>query len=393
MENPLRPGRAPTRVARALTLQQARRLAIGAQGYATRARRATGEDVATEVARLSAVQLDSIATVDRSHRLALAARIGSHPEGAVSDLLRGGRLIEYWAHEASLLPAEDWPLFRRRMRARRVHHWWGDVIGRDPKLARGILRAIERSGPMSSRDFEGSANGKGMWVLKPEKKMLDALWTAGRLVVAGRASGFQRVYDLPERVLPARILAAPMPSAAAVMDALVLRAVRARGVLTEAGVAEHWRVEGRLATVRPSVARLVRRGEIERIEGADLLVPAGADLDPPAPRGAALLSPFDNLLWDRPFARRVLAFDHLIEVYKREPERRYGYYVMPLVAGEALVGRADVKSDREAGVLRIKRFHREPSVPWTSAQDDALVKAAGRLARAIGLREVALPDA
>ncbi|MEA3200016.1 MAG: uncharacterized protein QOE90_1444 [Thermoplasmata archaeon] len=378
----------------ALSLEQVRRIAIAAQGYAPGGR-GTQADVEATIRRLSAVQLDSIATVDRSHRLALAARIGTHPADAVSKLLRAGRVVEYWAHEASLLPVEAWPLLRHRMRDRRVHHWWGDVLGREPALARSVLRAIEKNGPMSSREFEGKAPGKGMWVLKPEKRMLDALWTAGRLAVCGRESGFQRVYDLPERVIPAKRLAERVTRPQAIR-ALALQAIRARGALTEAGVAEHWRFAGRTATVRPALARLVREGEVARVPvaegGPDVFVAAGTDLDPPAPRAAALLSPFDNLLWDRAFARRALGFDHLIEVYKKEHQRRFGYYVMPLVVGDRIVARADVKSDREAGALRIKAVHREPGVRWTSAQEDGLATAAARLAKALALREVAWPQ-
>lgn len=370
-----------------VSLTQARRIAVRAQGIRPRFRRASVADVEQAVRRLSAVQLDSIATVERSHRIVLSSRAGAHKADALTKLLRGGRVFEHWAHEASVLPVEDWPLFRRRMRERRIHPWWGDVIGREKALARAVLRAIERDGPMASRDFEG-AGGGGMWNLKPEKRMLDALWSAGKLAVAGR-DGFQRVYDLPERVIPAKWRDEPVPTEAEYLRALALKAIRARGALTEAGVAEHWRLEGRGARVRPALARLERDGEILRVrvddEGADLFVPADADLDPPAPAAAALLSPFDNLLWDRAFARRVLGFDHLIEVYKREPERRYGYYVLPLLVGDRLVARADLKSDREAGVLRVKALHREPGMRWTSAVEDGWQRARDDLAKALGL--------
>jgi uncharacterized protein YcaQ len=370
--------------------EQARRIAIRAQGFAPRSRRASLADVSAAVRRLSCVQLDSIATVERSHRIVLSSRVGTHPADALSRLLAKGDVIEYWAHEACIVPAEDWPLFRRRMRERSVHHWWGDVIGGDKPLARSVLRAIEKNGPMASRDFEGAGKG-GMWNLKPEKRMLDALWTAGRLVVSGR-DGFQRRYDLPERVLPARILGAPVPTAAATLEAFALRAIRARGILTERGVIEHFRLEGEREGVRKALARLVKHGDIEPVEidGSEAFVAKGTHLDPPAPAVAILISPFDNLLWDRPFAKRVLGFDHIIEVYKKEAQRRYGYYVLPLVVGDRIVGRADLKSDREAGVLRVRRFHGEPDVRWTSAHEDALQKAVARLARDVGLAEVAL---
>jgi uncharacterized protein YcaQ len=373
---------------RPLRVEQVRRIAIAAQGLGTRFRRADEDEVARAVARLSCVQLDSIATVERSHRIVLSTRAGAHPADTLDRLLSHGKAFEYWAHEASILPVEEWPLFRRRMRPQ--HPWWGDVIAREKALARQVLREIEARGPLGSRHFEG-AGGGGMWRLKPAKRMLDALWSAGRLVVAGRR-GFQRLYDLPERVIPARWREAPVPSEAETTKRLALKAIRARGVLTERGVVEHWRTRGGVKAVQPAVRALEREGEILRLpvedDGPDVLVPAGADLDPPAPRAAALLSPFDNLLWDRPFARRALGFDHLIEVYKKDHQRRYGYYVLPLVVGDRLVGRADLKADRAEGALLVKAFHREAGVRASSAVDDGLAKAAERLARSIDLAEV-----
>lgn len=370
----------------ALRLADVRALAIGAQGYAARFRRAERPDVRAIVRRLSCVQLDSITTVERSHRLVIAARAGAYEEGAVSELLRRGELFEYWAHEACLIPAEDHPLYRRRMRERREHHWWGDVIGRDPTLARAVLRRIEREGPLNASDFEGRS--RGTWELKPEKKMLEALWTAGKLVIAGRA-GFQRVYDLPERVLPARVLEAPLPSPRETLRALCLRAVRARGALTASAVAEHFRIEGRAKTVQPHLDALVRAGDLERHDVEDGGKAVYVAPDAKALAGAtALLSPFDNLLWDRPFLRRFFGFDHVMEIYKRPPERRYGYYVLPLLSGDRLAARVDLKTERAEGALVVKAVHREAR--WTSGDDDALARALSRLARTLGVREVRL---
>lgn len=377
---------ADTRVA---SVEGLRRHVVSSQGFARRFRRADADQVAQAVARLSCVQLDSISTVERSHHLVLTSRAGAFPQDEVSKLLGAGRLFEYWAHEASLLPVEDWPLWRWRMRERRTHHWFGPVLDSDPALARAVLGEIERRGPLGSRHFEGA--GGGMWAWKPAKKMLDALWTAGELVIAGR-QGFQRLYDLPERVLPRRALDAPEPTLDEALEALALRAVRARGALTERGVLEHWRLDVGREGIRPALASLAKQGLLERVEiedgGEAAYVPAGADLDPPATSGAVLLSPFENLLWDRAFAARILGFEHLIEVYKPEPQRQYGYYVMPLLMGDRLVGRADVKADRDAGTLRVKRFHREAGVRASSALDDGLASAHARLARILGLQAV-----
>lgn len=363
---------------------------VRAQSFATRHRRATADEVAAAVDRLSCVQLDSIATVDRSHRIALATRVGAFPAGATSDLLREGRLFEYWGHEASLLPADAWPLLRRRMRERRVHHWFGDVIGQDPALARKVLSAIRRKGPLAARDFEGEGSG-GMWNWKPAKRMLDALWTAGRLAIAGR-DGFERLYDLPERVILRRHREARVPSETATLRALALRAVRGRGALTARGVKEHWRLDGPASRLVPHLDALARAGELRRLVvddgGADVWVPAEAELeDAPAPRGETLLSPFDNLLWDRAFAERLFGFRHVIEVYKRGPQRKYGYYVLPLLVGDSLVARADLKAERAEGALVVRALHFEPGVP-RDATEDAFERAAERLARAIGLGEV-----
>ena len=171
-----------------------------------------------------------------------------------------------------------------------------------------------------------------------------------------------------------------------------LKAVAGRGALTEAGIVEHWRLKGGVARIRALVDDLVADGLLERVSvddgGAPVIVLAGADLAPARPTAAVLLSPFDNLLWDRQFARRVLDFDHLIEVYKPEPDRTFGYYVLPFLRGDRIVGRVDLKSERSEGTLLVKAFHREPGVRASSALDDALDRALDRLRRACGLETV-----
>ncbi len=374
---------------RTISATAARRLAIAAQGYATRGRTGTRREVEETVRRLSCVQLDSITAVERSHRIALGSRVGDYPRETVSRLLGEGRIFEYWAHEACLIPSEEWPLFRPVMRNR--HPWRGDVIGKDPALAEEVRAVVRERGPVASREFEGKGGG-GMWNWKPAKVMLEALWNSGELVIAGRVSGFQRLYDLAERVLPRDVLEAPEPDEATRLRELAHRAVRARGVLTEAAVVEHWRLRGGVARIRPAIDALVADGVLERIAvedgGADVLVPADASLDPPRPTVAALLSPFDNLLWDRRFAARILGFEHLIEVYKPAPQRRYGYYVLPFLWRDRIVGRADLKSERAEGRLVVRSFHVEPGVRRSGALDDALERALDRLRRTIGLEHV-----
>ncbi len=374
---------------RTASLTALRRIAIAAQGYAARSRTGSRREVEDAIRALSCVQLDSITAVERSHRIALGSRVGAYPRETVSRLLGQGRIFEYWAHEACLIPVEEWPLFRAPMRAH--HPWRGDVLGQNPELADEIRAIVRERGPIASRDFDGESGG-GMWNWKPAKIVLEALWNSGEIVIAGRVSGFQRLYDLAERVIPRELLDAPEPDEPTRLRELAVRAVRSRGALTARGIVEHWRLRGGAARILPHVDALVDDGQLERVRvhdgEADVVVVPGVDLDPPRPTASVLLSPFDNLLWDRPFARRILGFDHLIEVYKPAPERQFGYYVLPFLWRDRIVGRADLKSERREGTLVVKAFHLEPGVRRSSALDDAFERALERLRRTTGLEHV-----
>jgi uncharacterized protein len=378
-----------SRIAAESHLAPLRRLVVARQGFASRFRRARPVEVEAAIRRLSAVQLDSISTVDRAHRLTLSARIGAIPDGSIERLLREGRIFEYWAHEASLLPIELWPHFRRVMEG--GGHWRShDYALREHRdLVEPVLERIRAEGPLGSRDFEGDGQRSGgMWNWKPAKMVLDALWDRGELVIAGRKN-FQRAYDLPERVVPKTWLDAPVPTEEETLRTFAVLAVEARGALTEAAIREHWRLKGGKARLHRHLEALVAEGLVREVHvddgGAPFYVPQGAELGgPPAP--PVLLSPFDNLVWDRPLLVRLFGFQHLIEVYKREHERVYGYYVLPLLAGDRFLGRADLKADRAEGVLRIRKFTREPG---TRGNVDAkLERAADRLARILGLERV-----
>ena len=366
-----------------------RRIAIDAQGYAPRHRRGTTAEVEAVVRRLSCVQLDSISTVERSHRIAIGSRVGAYPGDAVSRLLGRGRLIEYWAHEACLLPSDDWPLFRPAMDGG-GRRWYGQVDRTHPHLREHVLDEIRARGPLGSRHFDGAARQGEMWGWKPAKQMLELLWNHGDLVVAGR-QGFQRLYDVPERVLPGAVLDAPTPTEPERLRTLALRAVLARGALTERGIVEHWRLRAaRRGSAPPSPRSSRRASSAARRRGRRRRRPRppGTELDRPRPSVAILLSPFENLLWDRPFARRILDFDHLIEVYKPAPQRRYGYYVLPFLWRDRIAGRADLKSERATGELVVRAFHREDGVRPSGTLDDALDRALDRLRRLIGLERV-----
>ena len=364
-----------------------RRLVVAQQGFASRFRRAGRAEVESAIRRLSAVQLDSISTVDRAHRLTLSARIGVVPRNALDDLLREGRIFEYWAHEACLLPIELWPHFRRVMEG--SGHWGAHdrALQEHSDLVEPVLERIRAEGPLGSRDFDGQGPG-GMWNWKPAKMVLEALWDRGELTIAGRKN-FQRAYDLTERVIPKQWLEAPVPTEEETLRTFTVLAVEARGALTEAAIREHWRLRGGKARLHGHLEGLVAEGRLRELQvddgGAPFYVLPTAELDgSPAP--PVLLSPFDNLVWDRPLLQRLFGFQHLIEVYKREHERVYGYYVLPLLAGNRFLGRADVKADRAEGVLRIRKFTRERGARGNV--DAKLERAADRLARILGLERV-----
>jgi uncharacterized protein len=368
-----------------------RRLVVSTQAYVPRFRRARPGDVEGTIGRLSAVQLDSISTVDRAHRLTLTSRIGAYDEAELQRLLASGRVFEYWAHEACLLPVELWPHCRRTMAA--GGHWGihDRPLAEFADLVEPVLDRISAEGPLASRAFEGDRVGTEMWSRKPAKAVLEALWDRGVLVVAGREA-FQRRYELAERVIPRAILEAPTPAEDETLRTLALLAVRARGALTEPAIREHWRLKGGRARLHHHVLGLVDEGLLREVQpddgGPPFYVDADAELDGgPAP--PVLLCPFDNLLWDRPLLGRLFGFRHVIEVYKREHEREFGYYVLPLLAGDRIVGRADLKADRSDGVLHVRRFHPEPGVRGNLS--GKLERAAARLARVLGLEEVRYP--
>ena len=372
----------------AVKLTAIRRLVVSAQSYAPRFRRTQPGEVEAAIRRLGAVQLDSITAVERAHRLTLSSRIGAYAEDELQGLLAAGRIFEYWAHEACLLPVELWPHCRRTMEGDGRWQFHRRAMRDHAALVAPVLERIRAEGPLGSRDFEGAGDGTSMWNWKPAKAVLEALWDNGVLAVAGRRS-FQRRYDLAERVIPRALLDAPVPGEDETLRTFALLAVRARGALTEPAIREHWRLKGGRARLHHHVAALVDEGLLREVDaddgGAPFYVDAGAELDGSA-AAPVLLCPFDNLLWDRPLLERLFGFRHVIEVYKREHEREYGYYVLPLLTGDRIVGRADLKADRAEGVLHVRRFHPEPGVRGNV--ETKLERAATRLARVLGLEEV-----
>ena len=371
-----------------VTLAEVRRRALAAQRFAQRGPGSDVDEVEAAIRRLPCVQLDTISTVARSHRIVLGSRIGPYVEEAISRLLASGRVFEYWAHEACLLPAEAYPLVRHRMGGDGRWETHRRVLGEHPDVVDAVLARLREEGPLPSRAFESGRDAYGQ---KAARTALAALWDRGVVAVAGRPGG-QRLYDVAERVIPREQLDAREPSEPELLRALVETAVRARGVLTESAVVEHWRLRGGVARIRSHADELVREGVLRRLAvddgGAPVLVPAGAEPDRAPLPASVLLSPFDNLLWDRAFTRRLFSFEHVIEIYKPTPRRVYGYYVLPLLAGDRLVGRADLKTDRRDGVLRVLAFHREPGVRPSRRLDEAFDAALARLARIAGIERV-----
>src|SRR5262245_54778154 len=390
-----------------ISIPALRRLAVTTQEYAARPRRAGADEVEAAIRRASCIQLDTITTVERSHRIAISGRAGTYPAGTVPRLLREGRIIESWAHALCVVPAEDWPLYAwARDNMREASPWHGEVRTRYPGLEEQVLGEIRERGPLGSRDFEGKpdpaphragTSSEVMWSWKPAKQMLDALFASGDLVIADRVN-FQRRYDLPERVLPREVIEAPIPTQEEAVKSLIVNAVRARGALSEVGIVEHvrpmWYFLGGPKAAGPYVDALVAEGRLSRLAvedgGAPVVVEEGVELDRPRPTTAVLLTPFDNLLCGRgyQYATRILGFEHVIELYKPAPQRRYGYYVLPFLWRDRIVGRADLKSERKEGALVVKAFHLEPGVRRSAALDDAFDRALDRLRRTVGLERV-----
>ena len=338
-----------------------RRLVVGEQGYAARARRATTAEVEATIRRLGIVQVDSVTAVDRAHRLTLAARVGRLPDEALNRLRREGRIFEYWAHEASLLPVDDYPYFRRMMVSAEHHRWFRGVLEQHADLARQVLDDVEHIGPRSPRDYGGA--GTGMWNWTPVKKVFETLWTRGDLVVCERR-GFERIYDLPERVLPSEILNVPTPAEDEAQRELLRLSIRSLGIASERCLRDYFRIEPQDAKAR--IPELVEAGDLIPVTVEGWNGPVYLDPDAKIPRrveARALVSPFDPIVWERTRTERLFDFRYRIEIYTPAEKREFGYYCLPFVLGEKIVARVDLKADRTGGNLIVHSIHPEAGVP------------------------------
>ena len=348
----------------------ARRIALAAQGFADPR---PGGDVGTRqlrrtVERLGVVQIDSVNVLSRSHYLPYFSRLGPYPRTALDALSnRRHDLFEYWAHEASFLPVRLQPQLRWRMAAAEEHAWGNMVrLQRErPGYVREVLDRVREGGPLrASQLIEPRPDRPGsMWNWHAGKVALEWLFFTGVLTARARTAGFERVYDLTERVLPPEVVQAPTPDRADAVRALVATAARALGVATETDLRDYFRLP--VVDARTAIAELVEGGLLRpvQVEGWDR--PAWLDPDARRPRwirARALLTPFDSLVWERPRVERIFGFRYRLEIYTPAAKRVHGYYVLPFLLGDRLVGRADLKADRQAGVLRVQSAHAEPGV-------------------------------
>lgn len=388
----------PAQPALPLALGEARALALAAQRVGPRPARAGPARLARLLADLGAVQLDSVNVVARSHELVAFSRLGPYHPADLHRLAYRERVVfEYWGHACSWLPMAEYRYFLPRMASRRAapRGWWRGARERHGHLAGAILDRIRQEGPLSAAAFEDPRGGRGTWWdWKPAKLVLEDLFDQGLLMVADRRAGFQRVYDLAERVLPAGTDTRE-PTAEEAARHLVARAALALGVATARDLADYFRLPP--GEARPALASLLEAGRLVQVAVEGWRQPAYASAGalssrPRPPRHApTLLSPFDSLVWTRDRTARLFGFDFALEIYTPAARRRYGYYVLPLLWDGRLVGRVDAKHDRAAGTLLVPAAHLEPDAP------DGAVEATGSaladLARFLGAGRVRIARA
>jgi uncharacterized protein len=373
-----------------LTQLQARRIALGAQGFTDR-RPVTpnARALARVVDRLALFQIDSVNVVARAHYVPLYSRVGVYPP-ALLDRAFGRaprRMFEYWAHEASLVRVDLQPALRFRMDT--ADGAWGGMtrVARDhPDVVEWVLAEVRERGPLTAREIEldvtAPRGGGWGWNWSLVKQALEWLFYTGAVTSARRNSAFERVYDLPERVLPPNVLAAPSPDPEEAHRTLVRVAARAHGVGTEQCLRDYFRL--RPAPAQAAIADLVDAGELVPVAVDGWKRPAYLHRDARLPRrvrARALLSPFDPLIFERWRTEALFGFRYRIEIYVPKDKRVYGYYVLPFLLGDRLVARVDLKADRQRGRLLVQAAHAEPDAPVETAAELAaeLVDFAGWL--------------
>ena len=352
--------------------------------------------------RLHLLQIDSVSVLVRSHYLPLFSRLGPYDRAALDKLAwpaRGERhFFETWSHEASLMPVAYEPLLRwRKARARNHEGIWGGPsrLARErPELVAGLLERVRREGPLSASEVTAPRERTpgAMWDWSDEKRALEWLFVTGQLYVATRRSSFERLYDVPERVLPAAVLNAPTPPEEDARAQLITHAAEALGVATLGDLADYFRMT--VPTARPVVAELVSSGELVETSVEGWKQPGYVRPGLAVPRriaARALLTPFDPVVWERSRAERLFDFDYRIEIYVPAVKRVYGYYVLPFLLGDALVARVDLKADRSRGVptLHVKGAFAEPGVDLDFVAAELATELA-EIARWLDLADIAV---
>lgn len=360
-----------------ISLATARRIALAAQGFSDP--RPTGtpdrRHLARVLARTGLLQIDSVSAVVRAHYMPLYSRLGPYKLALLDDaaVTRKRMVFEYWAHEASFLPVETYPLMRWRMqRAECGDEMYSGLAkwGREhAAYIEDIYREVAERGPIAASAFEGQKGSGGWWGWSHAKHAFEWLFWAGRITTAHRR-GFERFYDLPERVLPPTILSLPTPFPEDAHRELLRISARAHGIATAGDLRDYFRLSP--ADIKGHIEELVEAGELLPVSVDGWNKTAYLHKDARLPRkieARALLAPFDPVVFERSRTERLFDFHYRIEIYTPAEKRRYGYYVLPFLLGDSIVGRVDLRADRPAGVLRVHAAYAEPGAPPQTAAE------------------------
>ncbi|MFT4082422.1 MAG: crosslink repair DNA glycosylase YcaQ family protein [Nocardioides sp.] len=375
-----------------LSLAQARRIALAAQGFADRPHAAvTMRTLDRTLDRTGVLQVDSVNVLQRAHYMPLYSRMGPYDvrllHRASARPVRTRRLVEYWAHVQALMPVELWPAMQFRMQHYREQNygWWRDV---DHQLKEKLFAEVAERGALPASAFaeeQPRIREHWGWNWSAARKALDILYRTGELAIAGRTSAFEVVYDLPERVIPREHLQAPALSRAEAHLELVRRAARSHGVATAKDLADYYRLK--VAEVTLAAHELVAAGELQRVRVEGWSRPAYLHRAARLPRrihARAVLSPFDPVVWHRERTEALFDFFYRIEIYTPAHKRVHGYYVLPFLLGDRLAARVDLKADRAAGVLWVKGAYAERPARPGAGSGDLPAELAAELARLAG---------